>query len=546
MGIIILISSNAKNTPKLALLICLILLIPIAVVSFSWLLPVNLKIWSHLLEIVLLDISLNSIYLVLGVSSLSAVMGVSLAWITTMKNFPTRKLISAALIIPLSFPTYVMAFIYSFLLEYSGPVYSLLRIFDKELSLSLELPKIVKVIIAISFSLFPYVYLLSRQAFLSQGKMALEVGSTLGKSNREIFWKISLKMAFPWIMAGTALIAMETLSDFGAVSVFVFDTYTTAIYKSWFGFFSPVSASQLSTILLVFVAFPLYFQSLGRKKQKYFSMGETSNRFERNKLKGISKIGTLIYCYFIVAVTSIIPIWVLLRWALLDFNLTKLLNILPNIYNSLIFGVCAAFSICIIGLYLTCINRFQKTFVLRLITNLSLFGYAVPGSVLALGVYLPVNHLEQFLDTWLIESWNISDFSFSAHLSSSGIIVIFGLTVRFLAVGYSAINNAQKRIPDNLDEVSLTLGASKPKIIKEIHLPLLKGGIYTGFLLAFVESLKELPLTLMTRPFGWDTLSIKVFQYTSEGQWSQAALPSLVILMTGIIPVLFLMKKLEN
>lgn len=507
----------------------------------SWFGGIDSELWQHIAGSILMEITLNSIGLVLSVCATTAIIGVCLAFITTQYEFPFRRFLTIALIFPMSFPAYVLAFTYSYHLDFSSPAYLFLNTISPALSDALLMPTFLKVVIAMSLAMYPYVYLVVRQGLLTQGVELVDAAKTLGMSPKQVVWKLSVPMVMPWIMAGTALVAMETLADFGAVSTFAFSTYTTAIYKAWYGFFSPVTAGQLSTFLMALIFIVLTVQAVAEKQKKFYDTGKTSRhntRIAATKRQGWIFVAI---CATPVLLGLVLPAIQLLVWATADLTPAKLAKLWPALKSSLLIALITAVVATVIGLLFSFAFRVRKFKWLQPLARAALMGYAIPGSVLALGVYLPVISLEKLLNP-IAGSLGLEGIWLSGTLT----VVVFGLVVRFLTLTYSTITQAQKRIPDALGEAAATMGVVGVSRVKQVYLPLLKKGLLTGCLLVFVDAVKELPLTLMTRPFGWDTLAIKIYQYTAEGDWDRAALPALVLFFAGLIPVAILMREMEK
>lgn len=521
------------------LIAILILLTPLLAVALSWFNGIDLELWDHLASSTLLDITVNSISLSLAVCLVTAILGVSLALATTQLSFPFSRILSVLLIFPMSFPAYVLAFIYSYHLDDFSPGYVWLAQFAPGLAEALVMPKFAKVVLAMSLALYPYIYLVVRQGLLTQGVDIIDAAKTLGKSSGEVLTKLTLPMLAPWILGGTALVAMETLADFGAVSTFAFDTYTTAIYKAWYGFFSPVTASQLSTFLMLIVFVVVSIQSRAEKFKKYHSGGKSMTA--KTPVQGLKGWLLTAFCGLPVVLGLVLPIVQLLVWAMADLTPANLLKLWPAFRSSIGIALITAAVATAVGLLFSFAFRGKVFNRLRPIARAALMGYAIPGSVLALGVYLPVVAVEQWLSP-LAQSFGIE----GGFLSSTLVVLVFGLVVRFLTLTYSTITQAHKRIPDDLAEAAATLGIKGTTRLTSIYLPLLKKGLLTGCLLVFVDTMKELPLTLMTRPFGWDTIAVKIFQYTAEGDWDRAALPALVLFCSGLVPVAMLMREMER
>jgi iron(III) transport system permease protein len=391
-----------------------------------------------------------------------------------------------------------------------------------------------------SLALFPYVYLLARNAFETQGKSVLEVSRALGYSPAKAFFKAALPMARPWIAGGLMLVLMETLADFGAVSIFNYDTFTTGIYKAWFGFFSLNAAAQLSSVLLVLVFLIIVFEQRMRSKMQFHQVGKMSPAPSRLKLEGWKKWTAFTSLMSIVSIAFVVPCLQLISWSLATISVELDNRYIGLLFRSLFFASMAAASITTFGLLLAYIQRQHTDVFTKWIIRLSTMGYALPGTVLSVGIVIVVNWADKPMVWFLRELFGLE---LSSVLNGTIAVVLFAYAVRFLTAGFNTINNSMLRITRSMDEASALMGVSGIKLLKRIHIPILKNGLFIAAMLVFVDVMKEMPITLMTRPFGWDTLAVKVFELTSEGEWQRAALPSLTLVAAGLIPLILLNKK---
>jgi iron(III) transport system permease protein len=514
-----------------ALLIAMLTLVPVVVVLSSLLTPQR-EIWTHLVEYQLPELLTNTFWLVLGVGLGVAILGVSLAWLTAVCEFPGRRQFSWALLLPLAIPAYVTAFVAIGLLDFTGPVQTLMR----EWWGSIEFPSIRSrggVIAVMTLALYPYVYLIARNAFLTQGKHALEVAQSLGLSPTVGFFRVALPMARPWIVGGVMLALMETLADFGTVAVFNYDTFTTAIYKAWFSLFSLQAASQLASLLIVFVLVVLLAEQQTRTRMHYTQTGKHSVQ-ARILLKGTQAWLATGFCLAVLAVGFIIPVTQLLLWASEVVEQDLDVRYLGFFWHSLALAALAALLSGAVALLLSYSARQHPGLLLRITARIATIGYALPGAVLAVGVFIPV--------AWLDNRFVAAGWVQSPLLQGSLMIMLLAYLVRFLAVAHSSIESQMHRITRSVDEAARSLGVSGVSLIARVHLPMLRGGLLTAAALVFVDVMKEMPITLMTRPFGWDTLAVRVFEMTSGGEWNRAALPAVALVLAGLAPVVVLIR----
>jgi iron(III) transport system permease protein len=521
-----------------ALPIALLTLVPLTVLLASWAYP-QLEIWQHLSQYVLPVVIKNTIILILGVGLGVLLIGVPMAWLIAMCEFPGRRFFSWSLILPLAMPAYVLAFVHVGFFDFTGPLQTMIRDISGD---SLWFPPIRStggVIMVMSLAFYPYVYLLLRNAFETQGLRGLEAAQMLGLSRAKSFWRVSLPAARPWLIGGLSLVLMETLADFGAVSIFNFDTFTTAIYKSWFSLFNLMAASQLASILVMFVLMIAFLEQKVRGVRRYQVRVTEHKRMVLSR--GQSALAIL-FCSLVLLMAFIIPVTQLLLWAWQSWTENADARYISFIWHSLLLGASAALIVAVFGLMLSFIKRRYANKRTHFMVQLASLGYAIPGAVLAVGVFLPI----AWLDNQIITVLNILSIESTGILKGSLAVMLLALAARFLAVGFSPIDAALQRVTPHQEDSARSLGLNSKSVIRKLYLPMTRGGILTGILLVFVDVIKEMPITLMTRPFGWDTLAVRVFEMTSEGMWSQAALPSLLIIIAGLLPVIILARKSEH
>ncbi|MGD9307867.1 MAG: iron ABC transporter permease [Desulfosarcina sp.] len=518
-------------------------LLPLLVIVSSVLQPES-EIWRHIVDTLLINLLKNTFVLCAGVLVGTFFLGVGSAWLTAVCEFPGRAFLNWALVLPLAVPTYVLAFVFIGLLDFSGPVQTFLR---EQLGLSSTwFPGIRSaggVIIVMSLALFPYVYLLARNAFQTQGKSILEVSQALGHNPVKAFFKAALPMARPWIASGLMLVLMETLADFGAVSIFNYDTFTTGIYKAWFGFFSVSAAAQLSSVLLVFVFLIIIVEQRMRSKMQFHQVGRLSLAENRLSLKGWKKWAACVSLMSIFLVAFVIPCLQLMVWSITSMSAEVDSRYVGLLFRSLLFSSMAALLITSLGLLLAYIRRQHTDPFTKWTIQLSTMGYALPGTVLAVGIVIVVSWADKPM-VWMFR--DILGIELSSVLNGTIIAVLFAYTVRFLTAGFNTITSSMLRVTKNMDEAATLMGVTGIKLLQRVHIPILKNGLFIAAMLVFVDVMKEMPITLMTRPFGWDTLAVKIFELTSEGEWQRAALPSITLVAAGLVPLMLLNKKAER
>ncbi|BCR03856.1 iron ABC transporter substrate-binding protein [Desulfuromonas versatilis] len=523
------------------LLVAVLVIAPMSVVFFSWLDPAT-EIWKHLAETLLAELLVNTFWLVIGVTTGTVLLGVSLAWLTAVCDFPGRKVFSWALLLPLAVPTYVLAFVSLGLFDFAGPVQTRLRAWFGSSAWFPDMRSTAGVVAVMTLALYPYVYLLTRNAFLTQGKRMLEAAESLGCSPWRAFFKVVLPMARPWIAGGALLVIMEALADFGAVSIFNYDTFTTAIYKAWFGFFSLPAAAQLSSLLVLIVFAIIAFEQWLRSRMR-FTAARLSPTGERVQLGRTARWLACAYALAVLSVAFIVPLLQLLVWTLKVFHREFDSRYLQLLTHSLTLGLSAALLVSITALVLAYANRRHGDRLTRGLVRTANLGYALPGTVLAVGIFIPVAALD---NTLISLAHKLFGLEIGMLLQGTIFIMLLAYLVRFMAAGFKPIDGAMHRVTPSIDEAARLLGLRGLKLLARIHLPMLRGGVLTAATLVFVDVMKEMPITLMTRPFGWDTFAVKIFELTSEGEWERAALPALTLLLSGLVPIILLMRHTEK
>ena len=492
---------------------------------------------SHLFKHLLPSALGNTLLLVLGTAICSSVVGVSLAWITSVCDFPLRRFFSWALLLPMAIPGYVMAFAFVGLFEFSGPVQTVLRELFGSSAWFPDVFSFGGVTIVMTLVLYPYVYLITRNAFLTQGRRSIEVGQSLGLSPLKSFFRVSLPMARPWIVGGVLLVVMETLADFGTVATFNYDTLTTLIYKSWFSLFSLPAALQVASVLLMAVVIIMVIERRSRAARRYSQSQHASLASSRFILIGKRRWLATGFCTTVFLLAFILPSWRLLSWAIPNLERDLNNHFFGYIGSTLSLAAAAMLLIALLALLLAYGARINQSLPTKFAVRTSTLGYALPGTVLAIGLFAPISMLNNWLQLLGIPA---------TWLQGTFLIMLMAYGVRFMAVAYSPIENNFLRITPSVDDAARSLGLNSLQVLRRVHLPIVRGGLLTAMVLVFVDVMKELPITLMTRPFGFNTLAVRVFELSSEGLWERAALPALAIMLVGLIPVMLLIRKTDN
>lgn len=514
----------------LILLLAGLIALPMLVVSSSWLMPIS-DLWQHFQETLLTELLSNTAILLFGVAIGVGVLGTVLAWLVVMVEFPLRKYLEWALFLPFAIPAYVLGFVYLGLFDYAGVFQTFLR---ESLGLSgFDLRAgYLPVILTFVLVFYPYVYIMCRASFKRQQANIYAQARLLGVSPWQVFWRISVPLARPAIVAGVLVTMMETLADFGMVSLFNYDTLTTAIYSAWGDFRSVSVAAQLASLLVLIAGFFIVIDKLGQKNSKYYNSEVTKHR--PYKLSGFRAYLTTGFILSILFLSFILPVSQLIIWSYNAFDWHSLITRnLELATNTISLSLIATIIIITIASILALPNRCLKNHPASTIaTKISTLGYAIPGSVMAVGLLYGVASLSNLTQAWF-------DVSLSQYLFGGIVLLLFAYTSRFMAVAFNAIDSATAQIKPSLTQSAQLLGANHISTAFKIQLPLMLPGIVAACLLVLVDVSKELPATYLLRPFGWDTLAVEVYELSSEGLYEQAAAPALIMVLIAMMLIVF-------
>ncbi len=522
----------------------LILGLPIFVICFSffyW----DSGVWQHLSSTVLPAYISNSLLLAFGVGFGATFIGTYLAWVVVNYQFFGRQLIQWLVLLPLAMPAYIIAYTYTGLLDFAGPVQTFIR---DSFSLSSgdywfpEVRSLSGAIILMSLVLYPYVYILARTAFSEQSQKYREVSELAGVSALSHFFKVALPLARPAIITGAALAMMEALADFGTVEYFGVSTFTTGIYRTWFGMGDINAASQLSGFLCLFVFILLIIEKMSRRNAQNYSSRQGKS-VEPKAINGGKSVLVFLLCCLPVSLGFILPFIQLALWALSFSDMSSLSDYPKYMLNSAMLASIGAVVIVSMALLFSYAKRLNPSKTISGFIQFVSMGYAMPGTVVAIGVLVPLGWLDIQLNVFT-DSW----FNVQPGLVFSGSIfaLIFAYAIRFMSVAFNNTEAGIGRIKPSMDEVSQVLSDSSFQRLRRIHIPLLKASLLSAALLVFVDILKELPATLVLRPFNFNTLAVKAFELASDERLIDAALPSITIVIVGIIPVILLTKTLDG
>ncbi len=502
-------------------------------------------VWKHLFSTVLGDYIGNSLWLMIGVGTGTFLLGVSAAWLTTLCEFPGRKWFSWALLLPMAMPAYIIAYTYTGLLDFSGPVQSALRSRFDWVYGDYYFPEIRSLggaVAMLSLVLYPYVYLLTRVAFMEQSTAVLEASRSLGRGPWSTLLRVALPVARPAIAAGVSLALMETLADFGTVDYFGVSTFTTGIFRTWYGLGELQTAAQLAAFLLLFVFTLFILERLSRSHMR-FHHNQLRSPPSRLLLRGYGAAGALTAVSAIVFFGFVLPAGQLLLWASTRWRNSLDAAFLQLTANSFLLAGTAAICCLLIALLLGYGKRLHPGPVETSAVRIAAAGYAVPGTVIAVGVMIPFAWFDNQLDAWLQAQFQLST---GLLLSGTVAALVFAYIVRFLSVALQSIESGLAKIRPSIDDAARSLGEPPLRVLGRVHMPILRSSLVTALLLVFVDVLKELPATLILRPFNFNTLAVRTYELASDERLADAAAPALAIVLIGLIPVILLTRALNN
>ena len=512
-----------------------LLAIPMLAVLSSFMTPAG-EVWRHLWRTQLGELIANTVLLLAGVGVGTFVIGTGLAWLVVYHRFPGRAFFEWALILPLAVPAYVLGFVFLGLFDFAGPLQTWLR---STLGQGFRLPNLRSywgVTLMMTLVFYPYVYLLARAAFRGQGAAALETARSLGRSSLRAFITVTLPIARPALVAGVALAMMEALADFGTVATFGYRTLTEAIYRVWYGMFDRPAATQLASGLLCFALLLLFVERASRGRAQFTETYRRGAGITPKILRGWPAALAVGTCLAVLGPGFLLPVGQLGLWTVETLRAGQPAPAFSSLLlHTLYLASLATGLACLTAVVLAYAGRLHPSPGVRWSAQCVALGYALPGSVIAVGVLLPLGWLDHTVVPLLDR---LRGGSSGLLLTGSAVGLIFAYLVRFLAVSLQTVDATLTKIPPSLDDVARSLGASVSRVLRRVHLPLLRSGLLTALILVFVEVMKEMPATILLRPFGLDTLAVEVWKRTSEAMWQEAAVPALAIVAAGILPVL--------
>lgn len=527
-------------------LLALLLFSPVLSLIYESFAPTG-DIFQHLRETVLTTYVINTTLLIAGVGFLGLMFALPAAWVMARSDIPAKKSLQWLLVLPLAMPSYVIAYVYTDLLEYAGPVQRTLRsITGWQTAADYSFPEIRSLggaIVVLALVFYPYLYLLTRTAFLEQSQNQTLASRLLGCSPVASFLKVTLPMARPAIITGLALMGIETLADFATVSYFAVPTLTTAVYDTWLGYGSLNAAAKISAIMLLVVTLLISMEKYSRRRQQLYQKATGQDQPDNIKLTGWKKYLAIGWCWMLVILGFLLPAAILLDYVFVYFDQSWNSDLIVYGLNSLKVSIGAATLATIVALFLGLYQRMQTGLLASIPSRLVSTGYAMPGNVLAIGTLIPLTFSDHFINGVIID---MGYPSVGLIFSGSIFAIVFAYVVRFSAVAVGSVESSLGRVSPSLDMASRTLGCVPAEMVKRVHIPMIRKGLLTGFLLVFIESMKELPAALLLRPFGFESLATWVFQYVSDEKLEHAALAALILVLAGLAPLILLNRSLES
>ncbi|WP_290647848.1 iron ABC transporter permease [Aquisalimonas sp.] len=513
--------------------------LPVVVVLAHVVMPTD-GVWEHLSSTVLTRYVGNTLFLLVAVGLGTLVIGAGTAWLVVMCRFPGQRIFEWALLLPLAVPTYVIAYAYTDFLQFAGPVQTWLREVFEWTRHDYYFPNIRSLggaATLMTFVLYPYVYLLARAAFLEQSVCVLDVGRTLGRGPWRLFSGVALPLARPALAGGVALALMETLNDFGAVQFFGVDTFTTGIYRTWFGLGEPVAAAQLAAFMMAFVLLLVLLERWSRGRSRYFHTSSRYQALPEYQLQGWRAAGGVFACGLPVLIGFLLPAGLLTNLSIRQGDALLGSRFLEFATNSLTLAATAAVIAVVLSVLLSYGVRLNPGPVTRGAARIAAMGYAIPGAVIAVGVLIPLGWMDSQLNAFFNERFDVH---LGLLLSGSMFILVYAYVARFLAVSFNTVEASLGKVTPTMDAASRTLGKTAGGTLRRVHTPIMRSSLLAAGILVFVDAMKELPATIILRPFDFETLAVRAHNLASDERLAQASTSSLAIVVVGVIPVILL------
>lgn len=493
--------------------------------------------WEHIKTYMLTDYVLNTVWIVLFTGLFTVMIGVSLAWLLTAYDFPLKRFFRWALILPLAIPPYIAAYTYSSMLSYTGVVQKSLRqFFDYQIDQKyVDIMSMEGAIFIFTMFLFPYVYIITRTFLERQSAAYIENARLLGRNSLQIFFQVVLPISRTAIIGGASLVIFEVLNDYGVTSYFGISTFSTAIFQTWFAMYDIDSAMRLAALLMTGIIGLFIIEKLLRNRKRFTSSTSKVTPLAPKKLKGFNAVASVAFCSVIFALSFFIPFIQLIAWAKLTYREMLNESLFQLVYNTLFVSIIATAVIMFLATVVANVIRIKPSRTNQLLGKMIASGYSVPGAIIAIGVLA----VFLYLDQWVGGIYNSIGFEGKKFiLSLSIIMLITGYIIRFLAIGFNSVEAGFEKVGKKYYEASRLLGLGMTKTFFKVDLTMIKGALLSGSILTFIEVMKELPLTLLLRPFNFETLATKTYQYANDEQIIEAAIPSLIIIVISIVSVI--------
>ena len=501
-------------------------------------------LWGHLSQTVLPRYVINTLILMAGVAAVTLVFGLSSAWTVVRYDFPARRVFEWTLLLPAAVPAYIIAYAYTDFMEFAGPVQGMLRdLFGWKSARDYWFPEIRSMggaMLVIGSVLYPYVYVMARTAFLLTPAPLFEVGML---SRRSLFWNVGLPLARPAVVAAVALVLMETISDFGTVEYFAIETLTLGIFNVWLGMNSLTAASQIASVAFLFIIVLLVFETIARARRRFNNSTRRATPFPRQAAVGWRVTVCWLVCLTPIVIGFLLPLMILTNFVVRGYSLVVDEAVLAAALNSILLAASVACCVMAAAVFMGVVATYQGSVTLRRLTAVSSIGYAFPGTILAIGVVTAAGALDEGIGRLLGSLFGMS----YQGIFAGGIgLVIMACVIRFQAIGYGAVTTGLGRMPPHMMDVSRTLGQGFAASLWKVVLPLVRSSLVAGGLLVFVDVMKELPITLLLRPFNFETLATYVYQFAKDELLEEAALPALTIILVGVVPVMMMNSVLNR
>ncbi|GAC31473.1 ABC transporter permease [Paraglaciecola polaris] len=522
----------------------LLLAVPVLLIFTSVLVP-QYELWHHLFETVLSDYVYHSLLIAFSVGALTLILGTGLAWLVARYEFSGRRTLQWLILLPMAMPAYILAYTYTGMLDVAGPLQTQLRDTFNWTYHDYWFPDVRSLggaIVMLSLVLYPYVYMLARTAFSEQSASFYEASRSMGVSGFAYFRKVAFPLARPAILTGTALAMMEAFADYGTVQYFGISTFTTGIFRTWNGLGNAIGAAQLAAVLTSFVLVLLLIEKHSRRRLRYFHQGQNQHSAKRLTLSPVQQLWTVLFCLLPVALGFIIPSVQLTFWAIERATSQVDEQFVNLIWNSFYLAASAAFIAVGLAILFAYAKRLRSHWLLNSQVQLASLGYAIPGTVIAIGAMLMLSAADDALNQ-LTEA--LFDTSVGLVFSGTLVALLLAYSVRFLAVALHNVEAGLQRIKPSMDDAARAMGLSPFAVLQKVHIPLLRASVLSALLLVFVDVLKELPATLILRPFNFNTLAVRTFELASEERLQDAAVPAVAIVLVGLLPVVLLTRALE-